>query len=284
MNRLLTILFLALTASSASAQKLYTIEGSVVSIRAQRPLWVAAEVARERFGVPVSYEDAKTVHPGDIVDQRTPEARERNPGARALGRIQEILNIELPDSAQQGRQRREIAAQFLQTAVSEHVSRGNNGQFEVLENQFGFVIVPRGFRGKSGKTEIQVSPLDARITIPPARMTLRACLEIFVAAVSNISGAKVTIGLTPNNYVDQTAGVCQAANETARDVLDRVIYFPRTTNIGTPADPSTGRVAYVWHLLGGVADDSYTLSITPALHLQKSRFGGFDLREITINP
>lgn len=284
MNRILIAASIAFAMPVGWAQQQYTITGSSVSIRSARPMSVAAEIARERFGVPVSYEDPKTLFPSDVVDETAEAVRQRNPNVRALGQKRENLELQLPAERGEGRPKREQALQFLRAAVREQISRGNNGDFEILENKFGLVMVPKSARGRSGKLEIQPSPLETRITITPVHLNAEECLKAIVEAVSAASGEKVTIGLLPSNYVVQTAGTCEASNEPARDAVLRAIYFPRIISMSSPGVPEPPRPAFVWHLLYGISGNEYVLSVTPAVQLRRSRFGGYESTEILVKP
>lgn len=271
-------------AATGMAQQRYRVVGSSVSIHSSRPMDAAAEFVREHYGIPVSYEDPKTQFSADILDETDESYRRQNPSVRALVQKRGTIEVSFGNEYSDGGEKKRAALRFLQAAAREHIAQGNNGNFEILEDPLGLVVVPRMARGRRGELQAQQSPLDSKITIAPEKLTAERCLDLVVAAASKASGETIKLGLLPSNYLTQIEGTCEAANQPARDVLRRVLYFPRIVSFGQPGQSAAPRPAFVWHLLYGIANDDYVLSVTPAVQVQKSRFGDYESREILVTP
>lgn len=78
----------------------------------------------------------------------------------------------------------------------------------------------------------------------------------------------------------QIRGSCVAKHEAAREVLSRIIYFPREDRVSSGFEGR--RIAFVWRLFYGIDSEDYHLNVLPASEIVPSRFGGMDMREILL--
>lgn len=137
----------------------------------------------------------------------------------------------------EGQDALQVAADLLQSSLSDHARRGNPGIFRLVSvGGYGFSIVPEQIRGERGQWISVQSPLDARISFPTQDRSLEATLQLIVKTVSEVTGEKVqantqTIGLFSVYAVAKTH--VGAQNEVARDVLART--FREMTEPDRPA-------------------------------------------------
>jgi hypothetical protein len=255
--------------------------GKHATIRAKRPIEVLADQIQRRYGIPVNYEDIRTLAPGDIVDETAAVAKASNPTARALGRREGHIEIQLEEPTADRVARRQQAERIVGAALLEHERTGNNGLFSVVGDANFISIVPKSSRGRDGRMAEDRSPLDTLISLESQPATGLDCVHGLVRAIQENGAVRVQIGLMPENYLRQISGNCSAKKEPARDVLERALYFPRIDGVYGALDRGQ-RIAFVWRLLYDIQDESYTLSIVPASQLVESRFGGHDLREILV--
>lgn len=132
---------------------------------------------------------------------------------------------------------------------------------------------------------MSTSPLDLFIVIPPARMTAEQCFDTIVSKLNETGAVKIIPGIQPSNFLIQATGICEAQNEPARDVVERVLRFTRPGEaVGPTTTTRSERPVFVWRLLYDIKLETYALNIVPAMKLVRSRFGGHDYTEITTTP
>lgn len=266
---------------SAQQQSEYQELGKHATIRAKRPIAVLADQIQRRYGVPVNYEDIRTLAPGDIVDETAAAARAVDPKAKALGRREGRIEILWEEPTADRVARRQQAERIVGAALLEHERNGNNGLFSVLGDSNLITIVPKSSRGRDGRMAEERSPLNTQISLDSQPATGLDCVQRLVRAIQGSGEVRVRTGLMPENYLRQISGNCSAQKEPARDVLLRAMYFQRTDGVSGGLDQGW-RIAFVWRLLYDIQEGTYTLSIVPASQQVESRFGGHDLTEILV--
>lgn len=275
MKTTLIVVAIASVLNVCFAQQPYSVLNDIATIHAPRPVAELANLIQERYGIPVNYEDSRTVFAEDIVDETAPEARARNPQIRALGRRWGTLEFALTPLASNMEERLVQAKSLVAVALEQHVSRSQNGVFEVVERNGRLSILPKSSRGRDGRLQSDTSPLDVSIRIPASEKSAEQCLDLILAELDKV-GAKVVKGVLPSNYIAQARGTCVAEVEPARNAIERIL------NFRVPVySAGMQRPIFVWRLYYGIKEERYVLNIVPATQLVRSRFGGYDHKGIT---
>jgi hypothetical protein len=213
-----------------------------------RPVAEAVRQVEDFFGVPVTYEDTRYLHPDDIVDVTARVRRDGKTSDRILG--MRSGSIDTSYSPPAGASVEAQVAEALGQILAQSRANGNTGDFRVDQVAGGFHVVPVAMRGRSGEMEPYTSALDVRITLPSVERTGQEALLAVTQAVTARSGVVVDIGLMPMNLLARTGVTIGAQHEVARDVLWRIMQAVR-------ADLS-------WQLLCGAGDRATcTFSVLP---------------------
>jgi hypothetical protein len=187
-----------------------------------RPLAAMGRDLMRKYGVPISYEDVKWEDMSDAVPVGQLQNRNdlRNPDMKvaAPGTLQ--VNIESDKNT-----RRAVTSleTVLGEAVSQHTGRGNPGRFEILklDNDEGFVVVPKQGKNRDGAWVTSTSPLNARISFPEEERNDDAVFDAILKSLAAATGEQLTL------YFEKPPGEgtirLGANNEVARDVLRRAL-------------------------------------------------------------
>jgi|SRR5215471_6089198 len=167
----------------------------VLSATDPRPLAKAAELFERRYGIPVSYEDVTYAYDGDVVDQTNPDYRKTHPTAKAL--IPRGGAVAIRGQASAVVRTPSEASPVLQTALDDHAKAHNPGEFVLLQNSEGLVIVPSNSRDANGVLAPDHSPLETRISFPLLQRTALETLDLICSVVTGASGKRVLVGTTP---------------------------------------------------------------------------------------
>ena len=186
-----------------------------LSIQQARPLWEAAHLLEQKFGLAVGYEDLSYTNPGDLVDVVSPAYRLNHPNAKGLvpreGHLSFAIDPAMQSAGANG------AAALAQQLVDQHHTNGNPGQFKVLRLLGDTIaIVPVADRDAKGTIVPVSSPLDTRISLPEIERDSEQALADLCQAVTNASGKTVRSSIPPAKGLTVTIG---ANNAVARDVL-----------------------------------------------------------------
>lgn len=191
-----------------------------------RPVAAAVRQAEQQFGWVVTYEDARYVHAGDIVDVTEQVSRDRASSKRILGMRRGSINVTL--TPQSGSVEYQVA-EVLDKVFADSVANGNAGEFGAIRVDGGYHVVPVAIKGQTGLLEQYSSPLDTRITLPLREESGLEAMARLADAITAQSGTKVVPGTMPLNRFHQARVSVSARNEVARDIL--------------------------WHMLKSISDD-----------------------------
>jgi len=209
------------------------------------PLLKVADQISQQLRLPIAYEEPAWIADSDLISQvDVPAIRERHlpndlislldiPGIREKANVAPTLDpkvrvaglgtVSAKSTLREGQDAMQVAADLLQSSLSDHANRGNPGIFRLVSvGGYGFSIVPEQIRGEQGQWVSTMSPLDARISFPAKDRTLGATIDLIASAVSEATGIKVQasirlLGITSIFEVARTP--VGAQNEVARDVL-----------------------------------------------------------------
>jgi len=199
----------------------------VFDVTDPRPLQQAAELLERKLGVPISYEDPVWASRGDTVQAaQLPQNRDlaaRNPNWKGnlvpRGGTVAVVVPTTPEAKQAAN-----PAFVIQAALSSYETRGNSGQFKLV--QFGeneFSIVPTKAEDKGGRLMNQLSPLDLKISFPEQERSLPATVDLICHA---IRVRPIRFDSSPLTYSQAPRVRVGAENETAREVLARALKIP----------------------------------------------------------
>jgi hypothetical protein len=193
------------------------------TITSGRPLAIAAQIASEKLGVPISYEDASWMAGADLVAVPAPQpSNSRGPGANGNGPVEpreHVFDFSIPSNA------RELPAEaVLQSILDRHHAARNPGDFRIVRFGKGeYSIVADYADDKSGKRSKQVAPLDVRISLASKRRTLEEAIADLSAAIKAASGITLTSAQSFGAYFTNSYIEIGANNRVARDVLAEIL-------------------------------------------------------------
>jgi hypothetical protein len=245
----------------------------VLTVNDPRPLAKAADFLELKFGIAISYEDVAWSYGGDIarlVD--TPYGREiaqQNPQFKAVIPRGGSFDVKLlldPVS------RKPIppVVNVLQNVLTEYTARGNPGEFKLVPLGQDFSIVPNLARDQTGRLVQQRSPLDVPISFPEAERDGLATLRTICEAVTAAFGKKISPGTLSVSFFSNTLVRIGANNETARDVLAKVLEALRwqdPRNVGPLPKLS-------WRLFYGPDTQYYSLNVKGVEREEPTPAGG----------
>jgi hypothetical protein len=248
----------------------------ILSVTDPRPLAKAGELFERRYGIPVSYEDVAYVYDGDVIDQTDPDYKKTHPNIRALIPRGGAVTIRGQAGAVVPTPRE--ASLVLQTALDDHARANNPGEFALLQNSDGLVIVPSSSRDANGILAPDHSPLETNISFLQVQRTALEALESICSAVTGASGKKVVVGTTPfRSLSGQMVVKVGAVNEQARSVLFRALAGIQPTDPRTKA-PS---IKLAWQLLYDPGERMYALNVHQVMMEAPSPAGVKILRPVT---
>ena len=220
-----------------------------------RPLAVAAKVLSQKLGVAISYEDPMWASAADVTAVAMPP-NYQSPFSRTPVAILEprdrTFDFALASSESLKGTRPESV---IQAVISSYYRFQNSAEFKVISlagDQYSIAAVSA--EDKSGQRIQQLLPLDVRITFPAEKRSLTGALDEICRAVSR-SGTTTLINASPDSlYKNNTYTNIGANNETARDVLAKVL-GPRS-DAGLPP---TGK--YSWMVYSDPTNKTAVLNL-----------------------
>ncbi|HEY6768517.1 MAG TPA: hypothetical protein VI386_27480 [Candidatus Sulfotelmatobacter sp.] len=182
------------------------------SVTAPRPLALALDSIRVKYGWLVSYEDPKYLFGKDVAD--APDVKgSLIPGGAAF-------SVDVPASGSEPPSEDTL----LKAVVDAYNKSGNPGQFEVRKSAEGAVsVVGIAARNEQGAVLPQKPLLDLPITVPAAQRTISDTLEIICKALGKEAHIPVTIGITPRNLVDHADVKAGGSMKPARRILAQAL-------------------------------------------------------------
>jgi len=197
-----------------------------ISVDASRPIAVALDLLEQRHGVAITYEDPRYAHESDIADVTDRVRRDSggNPEGthpRVLiprhGRLHVIYVMRGKTS-----QLDDIAA-VIRLLLEAHAEQRLPGGFRMERSGTLFHVVPIAVKGEDGGLVEAGSVLDAKIDLLKEERTGLETLEAICAALHQVTGEHVVLGLTPLNWLIDRRVSVGASDEAARAVLGRVL-------------------------------------------------------------
>lgn len=185
-----------------------------------RPVAAAVRQIEQQFGRIVTYEDTSYVYAGDVVDVTEQVRRDGDMSKRVFG--MRSGSIDFTHTPRRGPIDGQVE-EVLQEVLTRSTAAGNTGAFRILSVRGGHHVVPAARTGVNGLTEPDASPLETRITVPHREATGLEVMRLLAETITAHTGRPVTPGLMPINRLLQTHVAVEARNETARDVLWRVL-------------------------------------------------------------
>jgi hypothetical protein len=194
------------------------------SVTGPRALDEAAERFETRYGIPVSYEDANYAYEGDLDDQTAPEWAKSHPGGRrAL--IPKSGSLTFRADPQLRVNSAQDAMPLLQSLLDAHKKAGYPGEFKLIPNGDGVVIVPAAVKNAAGILLPDQSILETKISLPAVQRSAAETLDAICEAIKTNSGENIGVGTSSFHQglqpgYSMTIG---ADNEPARTVLERAL-------------------------------------------------------------
>lgn len=176
------------------------------------PLADAIRELELHFGRIITYEDAASLAPADVVEQ---VRRDGKAGPRVLGRrLSGLIFDYAPTETLPERRVEEALSQLIATW-----SRSNPpGEVKVVPTTGGLHVIPVARRGRDGRMEPYISPLEARITVPFEERGAVSTIEIIAKAVSSVIGRNIDLGMIPRGF-ERLKTKLGAEDLIAREVL-----------------------------------------------------------------
>lgn len=242
MRRFNTALMRAVLVSSlVSPSSLCAQEGAEVKITVDdpRPLNRAIQELQGRLGWTVTYEESPWLCPADAVDVTAIVRKDGDMTRRVLAPRGGHFSFAavLP-----GGDEVEARQALLEKLLQGHHSTGNPGVFRLDHTNDVFHVVIAASRNPRGTIEARKALLDTLVTLPSEDRSAIALVEAVLAEVTRATGVKVGVGIFPMNLFTQLRVPGGAANESARNVLTRLV------------EAAKGRVS--WQLLCGAGADA----------------------------
>jgi len=249
--RILRALILAGIASvHVSAAHAAQVAELSLSVQDPRPMERAVDRIVKRHQLQVTYEDPPYIYSGDIRDVTTEVRRDLAnypPGQAPKVFAPKGGSIKLRYSVLSATSKPEQPVALLRNIVRAHEVSAAGATFDVRESDGVIHVIPVSFRDATGRL-VPLSPvLDTVISLPAANRSTIEALEALCAAVTE--SAKVQVGMftAPINLLSRNQFSEAVYNETARDVLTRIL-------------KSTQR-KLVWQLIYDVNTKLYGLNI-----------------------
>jgi hypothetical protein len=193
-----------------------------------RPLAKATRDLEDAYGWIVTYEDVEVVG-ADTKDVTAEVRRDHDPNARNKVIVPNGRPFGFTVDDGQARQPGQVGAgSVIANLLSAYHQSGNPGRFQGFVVRAGgqlvFHVVPIETRDVRGQSVAYRSPLETRISFPRTRQSIDGLLKIIEQKITEASGVPVhALPAGANNYFIQTQLEEAAAQETARDVLRRLL-------------------------------------------------------------
>jgi hypothetical protein len=250
-------------AAACSAQGL----PASVHVDDHRPLMKAGQLLQDRYGVPISFEDASAYeYEGELKElDNFAELKRIHPDMKRILFPNGSLDVSF--SEPENTATPAGVGKILRDLLAQHVENGNPARFGLLETSESLVIVPTARKNSAGALVSDRSPLELRISFPEADRTAGEGFDVFCQALTQALGK--TVGLWSNVLDWQQRATVGANNEVARVVLLRIIANLRFE--GAPPQAVRPRVSYVFGPNVGL--DSFRLSVRQVAVKRPDRYG-----------
>lgn len=192
-----------------------------LSISDARPVAKAVEVLGDRHGLVITYEDPSYAFEGDLKDVTA--AVSRSPvksGQRVLVPREGAMQLTYSVSPSTGKL--EHADALVRRVLDAHLATGAGSQFELVQQDDVFHVVPVMVKNSAGAWKATRSILETPITLP---VQPRSGTQMVDAICGALSAAKirVVVGMAPESSLANNQVVEGGTNEPARDILSRTL-------------------------------------------------------------
>jgi hypothetical protein len=187
-----------------------------LSVDDPRPLAKAIEVLGAKYGWVITYEDPAYVNEGDVLDMTVRQDLGRRVLIPRGGRFD--FSYVLPQSG-----KIDSPASMIQMLLYGHAASGNPGVFRLKQTGPIYHVFPAQLKSRAGLWEEQGSILDVPIIFLEQERNGIETLEAICAAVREATQTNVFLGTVPQNLLFRYSTREGAVNETARDILVRVL-------------------------------------------------------------
>lgn len=189
----------------------------VLVVESARPVAKAMVILEDRYQQPITYEEGPYIYQDDVEDLTVAANAPRRILAPKRWRIESEIrlpsNVTKPELVS-------LINRFLRSATQ---SRGlSRDSFRVLQSNYGLHVVPTQVRDFGGAETPVTALLDVQITLLTSRTDLYSVLRSFCDAVSEATGAKVSLAPVSVDFARRSSMIV-ADRQRARDVLIRLL-------------------------------------------------------------
>jgi len=229
-----------------------------LSISDPRPVAKAVEVLSQRYGIIVTYEDPSYAFAGDLQDVTAAVSRSQvKPGHRVL--VPRAGAIQLSYSLSPLTGKPENPDALIREILDTHLANGGGSQFELIQQDDVFHVVPVMVRNSAGSWVATRSVFDTPITVPVQPRSGMEMVDAICKALSAVT-VRVAVGMAPLNALAHTQVVEGGTNEPARDILSRTL--KQLSKEAASRFGEGGEQPYVWQLLSSPSSTMYFLNLS----------------------
>ena len=191
----------------------------VISVNDPRPLSEAILKLEKATGQPITYEDPSYSYAADLVDRS--DSLPHKPRVKVLlPRGGQLIFPFMPSEASD----RPGTAKVLQRLVTTFNKTYPDGaQFDLLDEEGLFHVIPRTSRSASGAAEPHASPLDVPLTVVVKDVNGLEALNAICDAIKATTGTPILMGTIDMNAFAHTTLSISNDGETGRTLLTQVL-------------------------------------------------------------
>jgi hypothetical protein len=228
-----------------------------LSVSDGRPVAKAVEVLSQRHGIAITYEDPPYAFDGDLKDVTAAVARSPvKPGHRVL--VPRGGAVQLTYSLSSSTGKLESPDALIRKVLDTHLANGGGAQFELIQQDDVFHVVPVMVKNSAGVWAATRSILETRITLPVQARTGTQIVDAICNAVSTAE-VRVVVGMAPESALASDQVVEGGTKEPAREILSRSL-----KQLSKEAGRRLGEREerqYVWQLFFDPSSKMYFLNL-----------------------
>jgi hypothetical protein len=231
------------------------------------------EAIELKTGIPVDYEDPEYAWENDLNDVTAVIAK--RPGShRTLvprgGRI-----VLTPVGNAKGKASMSQAIAMMEAAIGQHHALQLPGTFGVVQVGQRLQLRAAGVKDKAGVLHNDPNVLDSRISLPAQQWTGMEALVYICKQLSIATKKDVEIGQVPLSLLSQLVATLAANNESAREVLLRLLTNLQQRYAIAPKVP-----LFSWQFCYAPDDKRFFLNMRVVRAEEPSPFGGVTVQTI----
>lgn len=233
-----------------------------------RGLLETVQVLQRWYGWRVTFEEARLLHPDDVIDISYKLSPKAAPGTKAFTQNAHPFSFKLPKRA--AGESEPDRLETLNRMVEAYNKSGNPGRFAVIRAGATTHIVPIMVKDKTGKLVPSPSILDVPVTVDGAETSFAQFMVNILHQVSQQIGREVAFGGGANNIENNNRVRPVPGMRTAREALTKMFeeVQGRAAAVGTHYTLS-------WQIRYSLSDDFYTFNV--------STFGRPERAPVTLN-